>query len=137
MAFDKAIVTKFTTLGVVGITLGLAVWGFFTDLCPGSTCVDHVINNIFICFNLVILSMVLLPSEFQVKWIKDGFGLIDNLFGRGLYIFFIGSWVFGLHSRYVDQGIKTYAFVVSIIDLCVGVLYVIFYFAFGEPAQPK
>ncbi|CAK80771.1 unnamed protein product (macronuclear) [Paramecium tetraurelia] len=137
MAFDKALVTKFTTLGVVGITIGLAVWGFFTPLCPDETCIDTVINNVFICFNLSLLSMVLLPSEFQVKWIQDGFGLIDNLFGRGLYIFFIGSWVFGLHTRYIESGIRTYSLVVAILDLCVGVLYVIFYFAFGESAQPK
>ncbi|CAD8064091.1 unnamed protein product [Paramecium primaurelia] len=128
MAFDKAIVTKFTTLAVAAITIGVAVWGFFSELS---------VNNGFNCFNLVILSMVLLPSEFQVKWIQDGFGLIDNLFGRGLYIFFIGSWVFGLHSRYGEDGIRTYAFVVGIIDLCVGVLYVIFYFTFGESVQSK
>ncbi|CAD8163102.1 unnamed protein product [Paramecium pentaurelia] len=130
MAFDKAIVTKFTTLAVAALTIAVAVWGFFSEL---------TVNNGFNCFNLVILSMVLLPSEFQVKWIQDGFGLIDNLFGRGLYIFFIGSWVFGLHSRFGggDDGISLFALIVSIIDLCVGVLYVIFYFTFGDSAQSK
>ncbi|CAD8079869.1 unnamed protein product [Paramecium sonneborni] len=128
MAFDKTVVTKITTLGVAGITLAVAIWGFFEEI---------TLNNIMICINLIIISMVLLPSEFQVAWIKDGFGLIDNLFGRGIYIFFIGSWVFGLHSRYSGAGISTYAFIVGIIDLCVGVLYVIFYFAFGDSAQPK
>lgn len=34
MPFDKALVTKFTTLGVAAITIGVAVWGFFSHVCP-------------------------------------------------------------------------------------------------------
>jgi hypothetical protein len=46
MAFDHGLVTKFTTLGVAAATLGVAVWGFFTDF--------HI-ETIMNCINLMYL----------------------------------------------------------------------------------
>ena len=47
MAFDKAIVTKFTTLSVAAITLSVAIWGIFEEI---------EVNNIMICINLMYVS---------------------------------------------------------------------------------
>lgn len=62
-------------------------------------------------------------------WIDRQFIWQGSLYFLVMYITntSIGSWVFGLHSRYSHEGISVYSMVVGIIDLCVGVLYTIFY----------
>lgn len=45
--FDHALVVKITTMGVAAITIGAAVWGFFSKTG------DSVVGAILNCINLV------------------------------------------------------------------------------------
>jgi hypothetical protein len=56
--FDHALVVKMTTMGVAAITIGAAVWGFFSDPAPKKDSNGDLINGsiagcVLNCCNLV------------------------------------------------------------------------------------
>ncbi|KAM3145478.1 hypothetical protein pb186bvf_002522 [Paramecium bursaria] len=131
------LITKITSFIYSGLIYGLAIWDFVTVFDQGWK--FALIEYIFMDINLIILASLLFLSELEYEIMKEQFLFIAQIFGRGLYIFFVGTYLTSYSSQFEGHSEKQYCMFVGITGIVLGCVYCVLYFMADKisPAPAK